>query len=98
MGAGSAWLFGAQGVAPSQVIAFVFGGVRDFAVEALLALGQAGYRAGLVDAGGSITNQISPVTALGGLCLASALGLTSLWVMTRLAQPRPQPVAFTRAA
>ncbi len=98
MSAGAVWLFGTQGIAPSQVVAFVLGGARELAVEALLAAGRAGYQAGFIDAGGSITNAVSPVTALTGLCLVGTLGLASLWVMTRLARTRPQPIRFAKAA
>ena len=97
-GGSAAWLFGAQGVAPGQLLALVVGGARSMLVDAALAAGRLGYRFGLVDAGGSIIDQISPTTALGSLGLASAMGLLSLWVMTRLFRAPPQSVAFRKAA
>lgn len=97
-GGSAVWLFGAKGVAPGQLLALVAGGARSVLVDALLAAGRLGYRFGLVDAGGSIIDQISPTTALGSLGLASAMGLLSLWVMTRLSQAPPQPVALRKAA
>ncbi|MCG8469282.1 MAG: hypothetical protein MJB57_13925 [Gemmatimonadetes bacterium] len=98
MGAACLWLFGSQGVAPAQVARFVLGGVRALAVDGAVALGRLGYQLGLVDAGGSISNQISLITALGGLGLAGVLGLSSLWAMARLSRPRPQPVVLVEAA
>lgn len=98
MGAFAGWLFGAQGLAPSQVLSGLLGGAGDLAVRALLAAGRAGYRLGLLDAGGSMVDAISPLTALGSLALAGALGLCSLWAMARLSRGRPRPAPLARAA
>jgi len=92
-GAGAAWLFGLQGVTPAQVGVVLWTGVRDLAVRGLLALGRAGYELGLLDAGTAITDRISPTQALGGLGLASLVGLLCLWVMVRLVRSTP-PVAL----
>lgn len=98
-GGAAAWLFGAQGLAPGQLLAVAFGGARAVLVDAMLATGRLAYRLGLVDAGGSITDRISPVAALGSLALASLVGLASLWFMARMfRQPLPQRVRVERAA
>lgn len=91
--AGATWLFGLQGVTPAQVGVVLWTGVADVAVRGLLALGRAGYELGLLDAGTAITDRISPTQALGGLGLASLIGLASLWVMVRLLRSTP-PVAL----
>ena len=98
-GGAAAWLFGAQGLAPSQLLAVAFGGARAVLVDAMLATGRLAYRLGLVDAGGSITDRISPAAALGSLALSSLVGLASLWFMARMfRQPLPQRVRIERAA
>ena len=98
-GGGAAWLFGAQGLAPGQLLAVVVGGARTVLVDAMLAAGRLAYRLGLVDAGGSIVDRISPTAALGSLALANLVGFASLWFMARLfRQPLPQRVRIERAA
>ncbi len=98
-GGAAAWLFGAQGLAPGQLLAVAFGGARAVLVDAMLATGRLAYRLGLVDAGGSITDRISPAAALGSLALSSLVGLASLWFMARMfRQPFPQRVRIERAA
>lgn len=96
-GAAGYWLFGAQGVAPLELTAFLLGGLRDLAVEGLLAAGRVAYRLGLVDAGSSIADRIGATEALGGLALASTTGLLALWTMLRLMRPAPR-LAGTRDA
>jgi len=88
-GMGAAWLFGVQGVTPVQFVMFVLGGVRDLAVRGIVALGRFGYDVGLVDAGTAIPN-VSPIGALGGLALTSAVGVLSLLVMARLMRAQPE--------
>ena len=97
-GVSAAWLFGAQGMAPGQVVALVVSGARGLLIEAMMAAGQFGYRLGLIDAGGSIVDQISPTAALGSLGLVSTVGLLSLWIMMRLFQAPPQTVVLRKAA
>ncbi len=98
MGTGAAWLFGVQGVTPAQLGLFLWGGVRDLAVRGLLNLGRAGYELGLLDGGTAITDRISPTQALGGLGLASLVGLLSMWVMVRLMRSTPHALRLGRAA
>ncbi|MDH3733795.1 MAG: hypothetical protein OEU54_09685 [Gemmatimonadota bacterium] len=86
---GAAWLFGAQGVTPVQFVTFVLVGVKDLALQGLVALGGVGYELGLVDAGTSLTD-ISPLAAFGSLALASLIGLSSLFVMARLMRTGPE--------
>ena len=98
-GGAAAWLFGAQGVAPGQLLTVAFSGARTVLVDTMLAAGRLAYRLGLVDAGGSIIERISPAAALGSLALSSLVGLASLWFMARLfRQPLPQRVRIGRAA
>ena len=98
-GGAAAWLFGAQGLAPGQLLAVVFGGARTVLVDTMLAAGRLAYRLGLVDAGGSLVDRISPAAALGSVALSSLAGLASLWFMVRLfRQPLPQRVRIERAA
>ena len=98
-GGTATWLFGAQGLAPSQLLAVAFSGARTVLVDAMLAAGRLAYRLGVVDVGGSIADRISPAAALGSLALASLVGLASLWCMARLfRQPLPQRVRIERAA
>ena len=98
-GGAAAWLFGAQGLAPGQLLAVAFSGARTVLVDTMLAAGRLAYRIGLVDAGGSIVERISPAAALGSLALSSLVGLASLWFMARLfRQPLPQRVRIERAA
>jgi len=87
--AGAAWLFGAQGVRPMQLVTYLLVAIQDLAVRGLVAVGRIGYELGIVDSGTTIPN-IGPATALGGLALASTIGLLSLWVMTRLMRAQPQ--------
>lgn len=91
------WLFGAQGVSPLELTAFLLGGLRDLAVEGLLAAGRVAYRLGLVDAGSSVADRVGPTEAVGGLALVSATGLLALWTMLRLMRPAPR-LAGTRRA
>ncbi len=93
VGAGAAWLFAVQGIAPSQVAGFALGAARELALQALLALGRFAYQSGIVDPGGSLAYRVSPTTAIGGLALLSLLGLMSMWVMSRLWRPPPGAVA-----
>lgn len=88
-GAGAAWLFGLEGVTLTQVGVVLWSGVRDLAVRGLVAVGRAGYELGLLDAGTAITDRISATQALGGLGLASLVGLLSLWIMVRLLRSTP---------
>lgn len=81
---GAAWLFGAQGFAPGQLLALATAGARTVLLEAALAAGRLGYRFGLVDAGGSILDRISPAVAVTSLALSSVIGMASLWVMATL--------------
>ena len=98
-GGAAAWLFGAQGLAPGQLVAVAFSGARTVLVDAMLAAGRLAYRFGLVDAGGSIADRINPTAALGSLALSSLVGLASLWYMARLfRQPLPRRVRIERAA
>ena len=98
-GGAAAWLFGAQGLAPGQLLAVAFSGARTVLVDAMLAAGRLAYRFGLVDAGGSIADRINPTAALGSLALSSLVGLASLWYMARLfRQPLPRRVRIERAA
>ncbi len=98
-GGAAAWLFGAQGLAPGQLFAVALGGARTVLVDTMLAAGRLAYRLGLVDAGGSIVDRVSPAAALGSLALSSLVGLASLWFMARLfRQPLPQRVRIERAA
>lgn len=98
-GGAAAWLFGAQGLAPGQLLAVALSGARAVLVDAMLAAGRLAYRLGLVDAGGSIADRISPAAALGSLALSSLVGFASLWFMARLfRQPLPQRVRAGRAA
>jgi hypothetical protein len=90
---GAAWLFGVQGVTPIQLVQFLARGGRDLAIRGLLEIGRLGYELGLVDAGSTIGDRISPTTAVGSLALASVVGLTSLWVMMRLMRGRAEPRA-----
>jgi len=89
-GAAAAWLFGAQGVRPVQFLTYLLDGIQDLAGRGLVAVGRTAYELGLVDSGTTIPD-IGPATALGGLALASAIGLLSLWAMTRLMRAQPQP-------
>jgi len=95
-GAGAMWLFGSQGVRPVQLVTYLLAGLQDLAVRGLVTVGRIGYALGLVDAGTTIPG-ISPATALGGLALASTIGLLSLWVMARLTPDRPQPLRLRPA-
>ena len=81
---GAAWLFGAQGFAPGQLLSLATAGARTVLLEAALAAGRLGYRFGLVDAGGSILDRISPAVAVTSLALSSVIGMASLWVMATL--------------
>lgn len=81
---GAAWLFGAQGFAPGQLLALATAGVRTVLLETALAAGRLGYRFGLVDAGGSILDRISPAVAVTSLALSSVIGMASLWVVATL--------------
>ena len=98
-GGAAAWLFGAQGLAPGQLLALAFSGARTVLVDAMLAAGRLAYRLGLVDPGGSVIDRISPAAALGSLAVSSLVGLISLWFMARLfRQPLPQRVRIARAS
>lgn len=97
-GAGAAWLFGAQGVSPSQFIGFLLGGARDLAIRGLMEVGQVAYRLGLVDTGSWVADRISPLTAAGSLALASLLGLLALWTMARIGRAAPERPALAKAA
>lgn len=98
-GGAATWLFGARGLAPGQILAVAFDGARTVLVDAMLAAGRLAYRLGLVDAGGSIIDRISPAAALGSLALSSLVGLASLWFMARMfRQPLPHRVRVERAA
>ncbi len=98
-GGAAAWLFGAQGLAPGQLLALAFSGARAVLVDAMLAAGRLGYRLGLVDPGGSFVDRISPAAVLGSLAVSSLVGLISIWFMARLfRQPLPQRVRVVRAS
>ncbi len=98
-GGAAAWLFGAQDLAPGQLLALAFSGARTVLVDATLAVGRLAYRLGLVDAGGSIVDRVSPAAALGSLALASLIGLLSLWYTARLfRQPMPQGARIARVS
>jgi hypothetical protein len=86
------WLFGSQGLTPLEVGVFVLGGARDLAVRGLLALGRVAYDFGLVDAGSTFADQLSPTQALGGLALAGMMGLLAAATMMRLMRPAPRLV------
>ena len=95
----AAWLFGAGGFAPGQLLAFTLDGGRAVLVDAALAAGRVGYRLGLVDAGGSVLDRISPAAALTSLALSGLAGMVSLWVMTALfRRPARQPVRLRGTA
>ncbi|WP_419164761.1 hypothetical protein [Candidatus Palauibacter sp.] len=95
----AAWLFGAGGFAPGQLLAFTLDGARTVLVDAALAAGRVGYRLGLVDAGGSVLDRISPAAALTSLALSGLAGMASLWVMTALfRRPARQPVRLRGTA
>lgn len=89
-GAGGWWLFGAQGVAPVTLVSLAVDGLRELAVEGLLAVGRIAFQLGVVDAGSSIADRVGPAEALGGFALASAIGLLSLWTMLRLLRLAPR--------
>lgn len=97
-GGAAGWLFAAQGIAPNQAIGFVLDGVRSLLVDTALAAGRVGYRFGLVDAGGSIVDQVNPTLALGGLALVASVGVASLWAMARLFRAQHQPIELRKAA
>ncbi|WP_423924394.1 hypothetical protein [Candidatus Palauibacter sp.] len=95
----AAWLFGVGGFAPGQLLAFTLDGARAVLVDAALAAGRVGYRLGLVDAGGSVLDRISPAAALTSLALSGLAGMASLWVMTALfRRPARQPVRLRGTA
>jgi hypothetical protein len=81
------WLFGAQGLRPSQLGTFLLDGTRDLAMSGMLALGRIAYDLGIVDAGSTVTDQVTTAQALGGLALAGTVGLLALFTMMRLMRP-----------
>ncbi|WP_419948099.1 hypothetical protein [Candidatus Palauibacter sp.] len=98
-GGGAVWLFGVQGFGPGQLVALATAGGRAMLVDAAVAAGRLGYRLGLVDAGGSILDRVSPAMALASLALSSIVGMASLWVMASLfRRPAHQPIRLRKTA
>ena len=98
-GGGAAWLFGVQGFGPGQLLTLATAGGRAVLVDAAVAAGRLGYRLGLVDAGGSVLDRVSPAMALTSLALSSIVGMASLWVMASLfRRPVHQPIRLRKAA
>ena len=98
-GGGAAWLFGVQGFGPGQLLALATAGGRAVLVDAAVAAGRLGYRLGLVNAGGSILDRVSPAVVLTSLALSSLVGMASLWVMASLfRRPAHQPIRLRKTA